>query len=47
MAWSGRHELAVRVAEAALFRGPASEQKQLVHSLELYKQGKAYAPVDP
>ena len=47
LAADGRHELAVRVAEAALSRGPASKQKELLRVLERYKQGKAYAPVDP
>jgi hypothetical protein len=47
LAADGRYESAVRVAEAALSRAPESQQKELLRTLELYKQGKAYAPVDP
>ena len=47
LAAAGRYESAVRVAEVALSRAPASEQKELSRNLERYKQGKAYAPVDP
>jgi formylglycine-generating enzyme required for sulfatase activity/WD40 repeat protein len=47
LAVDGRYESAVRVAEAALSRAPESQQKELLRTLELYKQGRAYAPVDP
>jgi formylglycine-generating enzyme required for sulfatase activity len=45
LAAAGRHDAAVRVAEAALSRAPESGRRQCEHCVELYKQGKTWAPL--
>ena len=45
LAAAGEHQFAVRIAEAVLPHVPEDGREEFVHSLELYRAGKSYAPL--
>lgn len=45
LAAAGEHQFAVRIAEAVLPHVPEDGREEFVHSLELYRVGKSYAPL--
>jgi hypothetical protein len=47
LAADGRHEAAVRVAEAALARAPVNERPQLEFAIDRYKRGLAWEAMKP
>lgn len=45
LAAAGEHQLAIQIAEAVLPHVPEDDREEFLHSLELYRAGKSYAPL--